>query len=124
MLDRRDAEHVRCVAAAEQLNGPMLTTWPSFSGAMYLLGARGGWRAQQLLWTMIAGRQLILAETTQGMLARMPVLMAQYQDVPMDLADASLVAVAEEQHLRAVFTLDADFRIYRLPYGAAFEIIP
>jgi predicted nucleic acid-binding protein len=124
LIDKRDAEYSRCVAAAERLVGPMLSTWPAFTEAMYLLGARGGWHAQGPLWRMIAGRHLLLAETTPGMLGRIPALMAQYQDLPMDLADASLVAVAEEQHLRLVFTLDSDFLIYRLPDGGAFEITP
>ena len=58
------------------------------------------------------------------MLGRMPALMERYRDLPMDLADASLVALAEERRLRQVFTLDADFRVYRLPDGQAFEVLP
>jgi len=58
------------------------------------------------------------------MLARMPALMEQYSDLPMDLADASLVALAEERHLRDVFTLGRDFRVYRLPDGRAFNLVP
>jgi hypothetical protein len=58
------------------------------------------------------------------MFERMPALMERYQNVPMDLADASLVAVAEEQHMHRVFSLDRDFLIYRLPDGAAFEVVP
>jgi uncharacterized protein len=42
----------------------------------------------------------------------------------MDLADASLVALAEDQRLRDVFTLDSDFRVYRLPDGQAFNLVP
>jgi predicted nucleic acid-binding protein len=73
---------------------------------------------------MVRTRQLILAETTPSMLARMPALMQQYRDLPMDLADASLVALAEEQRLVEVFTLDRDFRVYRLPDGRAFRVLP
>jgi uncharacterized protein len=51
-------------------------------------------------------------------------LMRQYRDVPMDLADASIVAVAESLHLRRLFSLDGDFRIYRLLDGTAMEIVP
>jgi predicted nucleic acid-binding protein len=124
LIDRRDAEHVRCVAAAEHLIGPMLTTWPAFTEAMYLLGAGAGWRGQEPLWRMVRGGQLVLAEATPSMLGRMPALMERYRDLPMDLADASLVALAEEQRQRRVFTLDADFRIYRLPSGQPFELVP
>jgi uncharacterized protein len=42
----------------------------------------------------------------------------------MDLADASLVALAEERGLDRIFTLDGDFRVHRLPRRRAFTIIP
>jgi predicted nucleic acid-binding protein len=42
----------------------------------------------------------------------------------MDLADASLVAVAEEPRLDRIFTLDADFRVYRLQRERSFTILP
>jgi len=124
LVDRRDTAYARCVAAARGLAGPMLSTWPAFTEAMYLLGARGGWHGQEPLWAMVRGGNLVLAEATATMLARMPALMAQYHDLPMDLADASLVALAEEQRLQRVFTLDRDFQVYRLPDGRAFETLP
>lgn len=43
-------------------------------------------------------------------------LMRQYQNVPMSLADACLVRMAELYNGLQVFTLDSDFRIYR-KYG-------
>jgi predicted nucleic acid-binding protein len=42
----------------------------------------------------------------------------------MDLADASLVAIADERQMRTIFTLDEDFRVYRLIDGRAFSIVP
>ena len=53
----------------------------------------------------------------------MAALMAQYRDTPMDLADASLVAVAESRSMRRVFTVDTDFYIYRLVDGSALEVV-
>ena len=40
-------------------------------------------------------------------------LMRRYEDVPMSLADACLVRMAELHRDSAVLTLDSDFRIYR-----------
>ncbi len=91
---------------------------------MYLAGRASGWRAQEVLWGWIASGALVLYDLTPRMVTRMPVLMEQYRDLPMDLADASLVALAEELRLRQVFTLDSDFQVYRLPNGAAFELVP
>jgi hypothetical protein len=45
-------------------------------------------------------------------------LMEKYDDLPMDLADASLVWLAEKSGIIEVITLDeTDFGIYRLPGG-------
>jgi uncharacterized protein len=51
-------------------------------------------------------------------------LMAQYQNVPMDLADASLVTLAERKKVNRIFTLDSDFYIYRLYGKESFDVIP
>ena len=50
--------------------------------------------------------------------------MAKYADLPLDLADATLVALAEERGDRLVFTLDSDFQIYRMHGRQRFEIVP
>jgi hypothetical protein len=50
--------------------------------------------------------------------------MGQYHDAPMDLADASLVVVAERLRLRRIFTLDSHFHAYRIEGTYAFEIVP
>jgi len=50
--------------------------------------------------------------------------MARYRALPMDLADASLVALAEERGLSRVFTLDRHFRAYRAARGKAFSVVP
>ena len=52
-------------------------------------------------------------------------LMAKYQDCPMDLTDASLVALAEVRGLRDIFTLDhRDFSIYRIHGKQPFRVWP
>lgn len=50
--------------------------------------------------------------------------MDKYQDVPMDLADATLVALAEERNWRRIFTLDSDFAVYKLRGRLSFESVP
>ena len=50
--------------------------------------------------------------------------MDKYADRPMDVADATLVALAEARNERRIFTLDADFHIYRIHGRRRFEIVP
>lgn len=124
ILDRSDADHQRCVEALSALTYPMLTTWPAFTEAMYLLGRRGGWKAQQMLWKLARRGDIEIAVLDEKLLERSHDLMERYRNRPMDLADATLVALAEAQGLTRVFTLDADFRVYRLKGRRAFEIVP
>lgn len=102
----------------------MVTTWPAFTEAMYLLGRAGGWPAQARLWTIVGRGTLQITDLSAPTVVRMRALMEQYRDLPMDLADASLVALAEERGLSRVFTLDRDFQAYRLSRGRAFTIVP
>jgi len=102
----------------------MLTTWPVLTEAMYLLGDASGWNGQRAIWQMLERNALELAELRAPELARARVLMEKYQDVPMAIADASLVAVAEARRLRRIFTLDSDFTVYRYRGRETFEIVP
>jgi predicted nucleic acid-binding protein len=125
LLDADDPYHTACVAVAQRLpTGPLLTTWVCFTEAMYLLGTVGGYRYQAALWHLRTSGRLVLHNLTSAEADRMAGLMAQYQDTPMDLADASLVVVAESRTLRRVFTTDSDFYVYRFADGSALEVVP
>lgn len=125
LIDPSQAElHARCKAALPSLSTPLVTTWPCFTEAMYLVFRVGGWPMQRLLWRFVQEDVLKLHATTRAEADRMATLMEQYRDTPMDLADASLVAAAEGLDRSRVFTLDRHFHIYRLPGNRAFEVIP
>ncbi len=125
LLDKDDSRHADCVAALQGLPGDsLLTTWPCFTEAMYLLGSVGGFRYQEKLWKLRASGSLNLHDATPAEIDRMAALMSKYRDRPMDLADASLVVAAEHLRLKQVFTLDGDFHIYRLADGSALGIVP
>jgi hypothetical protein len=50
--------------------------------------------------------------------------MDKYADTPMDLADATLVALAEETGQRKIFSLDSDFHVYRIRGRQRFVVVP
>jgi len=125
LLDKDDANHFACRKAAEQLpSGPLLTSWACIVEAMYLLGAVGSFAYQAELWRLQSTDRLVLYDLTIDEIRRMAGLMEKYHDTPMDLADASLVAMAENLSIRRIFTLDGDFRTYRLEDGSVLDIIP
>ncbi len=90
---------------------------------MYLVSDSA--HAQQALWDVINSVRMQSAELGPGDCPRMRELMWKYRDLPMDLADAALVRVAERDGLRRIFTIDRkDFEVYRPHRFARFEILP
>jgi predicted nucleic acid-binding protein len=90
---------------------------------MYLLGEAGGSPYQARLWALRRSGRLELLDTSLLETDRMAALMAQYSNVPMDLADASLVVIAESRAIRRILSIDSDFYIYRLADGSVLEVI-
>lgn len=124
LIDADEADHDICVMALKSLALPMVTTWPAFTEAMYLLGRAGGSVGQQALWTLRKNGRLEVTDLSREAVDRSATLMAKYADRPMDLADATLVALAEERGLRRIFTLDDDFLVYRIHGRVGFDIVP
>ncbi|MHB1854069.1 MAG: PIN domain-containing protein, partial [Acidimicrobiales bacterium] len=84
----------------------------------------GGAPGHRALWRLLDSRRLEIAELSADAIKRSERLMDQYADTPMDLADATLVALAEEIRQRRIFTLDDDFDVYRLHGRQRFERVP
>jgi predicted nucleic acid-binding protein len=123
LIDRGDSHHRECVDALDTLRDPLSTVWPAVAEAMYLL--RVSAHAQRALWDMINVVGVRFADLGLDDCPRMRELMWKYRDLPMDLADAALVRVAERESLRRVFTIDRhDFELYRPHRFGRFEIIP
>ena len=123
LIDESDRQHERCIEAAAEIREPMLTVWPAFAEAMYLL--RFSLQAQDALWEYIETRALQIADLDLDDCVRMRFLMRKYRDLPMALADAALVALAERERLNRIFTIDRrDFSVYKPAGMKRFEIIP
>jgi predicted nucleic acid-binding protein len=123
LLDRSDPNHDRCGKTLRSIRDPLVTVWPVFTEAMYLL--RFSWDAQEALWEMVEMEALRLLPMDDADMPRIRELMRKYRDLPMDLADAALVCVAEREKLRRIFTLDRrDFAVYRLERLGHFSVLP
>ena len=123
LLHRDDQYHQECVEALTAIRDPLVTVWPALTEAMYLLNF--SWRAQDALWELVSDGTLRLLTLESDDHRRMRDLMKKYRMLPMDLADAALVAVAERERIRRIFTIDRrDFSIYRPAKLGKFMILP
>ncbi|HFC12927.1 MAG TPA: PIN domain nuclease [Anaerolineae bacterium] len=115
IIDQADKYHNQCVAISKRLPvAPFVTTWPCLTESMHFLGRVGGFPVQQNLWELVKRGVLLLDSLTDKEIGRMAHLMDIYQNVPMDIADASLIVKAETLGLTHLFTIDSDFYIYRM----------
>jgi predicted nucleic acid-binding protein len=89
----------------------------------HLVGRASGGRAASVDFFLRGGAVLI--PSTRESLARARVLVGRYADVPMDFADATLVALAEDLETPLVLTTDRrGFAIYRWKDTQPFTVLP
>lgn len=111
---RRDRRHVAAVAALAAVNEPMVTTWPVLTETCHLLGSRVGPASSSALLRSVHDGAFQVFDVSTRHLPRVCELMDKYRDLPMDLADASLVLLAEELGTGRILSTDErDFRTYR-----------
>lgn len=118
-----DQNHAACLRAAEEIRAPLITVWPVITEALYLLRQRSS-AAPLLLEQIEAGNLLIVGPRLED-LPRIRRLMQQYADVPMDFADAALLALCEREGIATLFTTDRhDFTIYRPAHVRRMRLVP
>ena len=122
LIDRRDAWHTRAVAALPTQAQGWITTWPVLTEATHLITRWVGTAAAQALLREVADGAIAVWNWPPAQTERVVQLMARYASLPMDLADASLVLLAEELGHGRILTTDArDFGAYRFKSRHPFQ---
>ena len=111
LIDARDKDHEWSVNQWREIEPPLLTCESVISEACFLLGQTRAGGAPVL--EMLARHAIVTAFRLEEHVRSVRGLMRKYADVPMSLADACLVRMAEVTTHGMVLTLDRDFTIYR-----------
>jgi len=123
VLSRADQYHAACIQQLKSLRLPLLTSWPVLTEAAWLLRTNPS-AVQRLLSSTQSGFIRVL-ELDESAAAWITTFMNRYQDLGAQLADASLVYLAERENIGTVFTLDRrDFSVYRYKGNQAFRLLP
>jgi uncharacterized protein len=111
LLNGRDRHHAWVLRQLADIEPPMLTCEAVLAEATYLTRATPGARVAliEMLGEGFLSIGMALAEHHAAILA----MTRKFADVPMSLADACLVRLAELYPQSPVLTLDSDFSIYR-----------
>ena len=111
LFDRDDKYHNKVVNFLKTYDGNLLTTWAVITEVSHMLAFNLKVQISFLKWIELGGVKLI--DLDQKDLRKLIKYMEKYLDIPMDLADGSLMIVAENHHIKEILSIDSDYDIYR-----------
>lgn len=111
LFNRSDQYHMAAVRFIEEYHGYLWTTWPVLTEASHMLDFNVKSQIALLEWVRRGGVRIF--DLNESHMNRIIHLTQKFNDVPMDLADASLVIASEHTGYREVASIDSDFYIYR-----------
>jgi uncharacterized protein len=121
LFDRAERHHAWAAERIEELEAPLLTCEPVLAETMYLLARYP--KAQEVVLELLHNGALRIAFQIDEHIGALRTLLQKYADIPMSLADACLVRMAEIHDRHAVLTLDSDFFTYRKHGRASLPLI-
>lgn len=95
--------------------GKLISTWPVLTQVSYMLDFNKETQLDFLDWVIQGGIDIHNLE--QWQLSSIRTKMKTYSDLPADLADTTLLEVAESRGVSSIITLDRDFSVYKLKNG-------
>ena len=119
-LYSRDAYHDWAVEAFSEVQPPVITCEAVLTEACFLI-ERNRWPAMRVLEYVLES-EIRIGLQLEHEIEAIRGLMQRYANVPMSLADACLVRLAEITDL-PICTLDHDFAIYRAGRRRALTLI-
>lgn len=123
ILNRLDSQHGSCHKQGLELPRPFITTCPVITEAAWLLRHTSG--GVSGLLRMISEGLLECYELDADAAIWIDDFLRKYADQSPQLADASLMYVAENENIDLIFTLDRrDFGVYRLSSNQPLRLLP
>jgi len=123
ILSASDRHHQICVETLKEITPPLITTWPVLTEVQYLL--RRNPKALQGLFLSFEQGLFVLEQLSPEALPWLQQFLNKYQEMTPQLADISLMYVAEKKESKTIFTLDRrDFSIYRFTNKQAPSLLP
>jgi hypothetical protein len=123
ILVESDEHHDACVEQLRHIRAPLLTCWPVITEAAWLLRAYP--QAIRKLLSSFNKRPFELMALGETDLPGIAAVLAKYPGLGIQLADASLLHLANREGIETIFTLDRrDFGVLRLAHGKKLRVIP
>jgi len=111
LFDKSDKYHHKCLEFIKGYSGELIASWSVITEVSHMLSFNLQVQIDFLKWIELGG--ITLYEISQNDILNIRVMMEKYIDIPMDLADASLMYIANKENIKDIISIDSDFDIYR-----------
>ena len=123
LLDRSESRHLECKEWLKEFIGDIYSTEAVLTEVLYLLNF--SFPAQKAALDFVLSGAVSLVPSSVDSLTFVKRMMAKYQDLPMDFADATLVSAAYDLTINNILTFDKKhFNAYRLHKKKYFTVYP
>lgn len=111
LFDGSDKYHKQVLEFMKGFNGEIITTWAVVTEVSHMLDFNLNVQIDFLRWIELGG--ISIYDINKKDLTAIIKMMSKYTNVPMDLADSSLMLLAEKYNIKNIISIDSDFDIYR-----------
>ncbi|QSJ18178.1 PIN domain-containing protein [Nostoc sp. UHCC 0702] len=120
-LNRREKFYQWAKTELAKIKMPLFTCEAVIVESCFLL--KNVYGANDLIFSLLKTEKIVIPFRLTDESSEIELLMKQYQNVPMSLADACLVRMSELIAGSSVLTLDSDFRVYRKNKNEVIDLI-
>ena len=111
LFDRSDKYHLNVVEFLKSYKGKLITSWAVITEVSHMLDFNLNVQIDFLKWCEVGGIEVY--NISQDEISNSRVMMEKYIDIPMDLADGTLMYIANKLKIKNIVSIDSDFDIYR-----------
>ena len=111
LFDRSDKYHKSTLDFMKSYKGKLITSWAVITEVSHMLDFNLQVQIDFLKWCEIGGIEVY--NISQDEISKIRIMMEKYIDIPMDLADGTLMYIANKENIKNIVSIDSDFDIYR-----------
>ena len=111
LFNKSDKYHEKIKEFIKNYTGLLTTSWPVITEVCHMLDFNINAQIDFLKWIKLGGLKVEDIETEE--IDKIIKLSEKYSDIPMDLADATLIVISERLGIKQIITIDSDYYIYR-----------
>lgn len=111
LFNKNDKYHKKIKEFIKSYKGILTTSWPVLTEVCHMLDFNINAQIDFLKWIKLGGLKVEDIKTEE--IDKIIKLSEKYSDIPIDLADATLIIISERLGIKEIITIDSDYYIYR-----------